>query len=167
MSDWSKRIETVTNVAIIVLCVGMMTLVGLRYFGGSPQQKQAMKAPEIGSKVSLKSNTWEKDDKTVVLILSTQCKYCTASASFYQRLSDEAKQKHVRLIAVFPQPEAEAHSYFERLSVPVSEIYNAPLNSLNVSATPTLLVVGKDGLVKKAWVGQLQSKQEKEVIAQL
>jgi len=46
----------------------------------------------------------------------------------------------------------------------VDGLYDQPLRSLGVTATPTLLLVDTRGIVKKAWIGQLTPALEKEVV---
>ena len=40
----------------------------------------------------------------------------------------------------------------------------APLRQLNVTGTPTLLLVNDQGVVTKSWVGQLGAQQEAQVV---
>jgi len=49
--------------------------------------------------------------------------------------------------------------------VAVECVFSQPLDSLQVSGTPTLLLLDAQGRVERAWVGQLTFQREKEVIA--
>jgi len=68
------------------------------------------------------------------------------------------------LIAVLPQPVDEGRRYLEQLGVKVDEIRQAPLSSINVRGTPTLMLVNSDGVVIKTWIGMLAAEQQEEVL---
>ncbi len=68
------------------------------------------------------------------------------------------------MIAVVPGDEAEGGKYLEGLGVVVDGIVTASLSDINVSATPTLVLVDRSGRVSNVWVGKLDSNRENEVI---
>src|SRR5437867_3450048 len=103
--------------------------------------------PAIGGKVSLSDVDWAQNHKTLVLALQRGCHFCAESAEFYQRLAQVAATKGVKLIAVLPQPATEGRDYLNTLAVPITDIRQAALNSLNVSGTPTLILVDDKGQV--------------------
>lgn len=168
MINWSKRIENVSNVAVTIVCLAMLVVLVTRFYSPQRQEKgNALTPPPVGTKLAVKNLDWTQRDRTLILAVSTQCHFCTASAGFYQRLSTQAKLKNVRIVAVFPQPESEAKTYFQGLNVPVTEIYRAPLSEVSVSGTPTIIMVDRSGVITKAWVGQLTPPKENEVLSQL
>lgn len=126
---------------------------------------QPLQTIALGSKVSLPGVEWAKNGKTLVLALQTGCHFCSESAPFYQRLIQAATTKGVKVVAIFPQPLAEAHAY--SLALPTSDVRQASLNSLSVGGTPTLILVNEKGEVAAAWVGKLPSDKEAEVPARL
>jgi hypothetical protein len=68
------------------------------------------------------------------------------------------------LIAVLPQPIDEGRRYLAGLGVTVDEIRQAPLSSISVRGTPTLMLVNSDGVVIKIWTGMLAEEQQEEVL---
>ena len=68
------------------------------------------------------------------------------------------------MIAVVPGDKAEVGKYLEDLGVMVDGIVSASLSDINVSATPTLVLVDRSGRVSNVWVGKLDSNRENEVI---
>ena len=120
---------------------------------------------QIGAKLPLEGVDWVKNQKTLVVALSDKCHFCTDSANFYQRLSQD--HGSAALIAVLPQPVEESKQYLGQLKVMISDVRQVPLTSLAVTATPTLILVGKDGAVLKSWVGRLKPEREAEVLASL
>lgn len=89
------------------------------------------------------------------------------SGDFYKRLQKVARTRGVPIVAVLPQPTDEARSYLEKLGVPIAVVKQAPLDSLSVSATPTLMMINPEGVVTNSCIGQLSAKIEKEVISKL
>ena len=120
---------------------------------------------QIGAKLPLEGVDWATNQKTLVVALSDKCHFCTDSANFYQRLSQD--HGSAALIAVLPQPVDESKQYLSQLKVMISDVRQVPLTSLAVTATPTLILVDKDGTVLKSWVGKLKPEREAEVIARL
>jgi hypothetical protein len=68
---------------------------------------------------------------------------------------------------VFPQAFQEAASYLKNENVEVDEIRQSPLSAIQVSGTPTLLLIDPKGTVQGAWMGKLPPKNEKDVLAKL
>ena len=126
------------------------------------------RAPEEGSQLSVPGVSWGESNQTVVLALSDKCRYCSESAPFYQRLAqDLSKRNDVRLVAVFPQDAGAGKKYLDELGVPVGQVIQASLDSLQVRGTPTLVLVDKNGTVTQSWVGKLSPERESEVLSRI
>jgi hypothetical protein len=95
-----------------------------------------------------------------VLAISTTCHFCKGSVPFYRKLSGT----DVKMLAVLPQPVAEAQQYLGNAGVHVDDVRQVSLNSLGVRGTPTLLIVNDAGVVTDVWVGKLQPDQENQVL---
>ena len=167
MSDQHKRIELLANIAIIVVALLIVGVLVKRYLLPSQPAAGGIEAARVkpGTKLSLTGLDWGKSDKTLLLVLSTNCRYCTESAPFYRRLAEQrAGRQDVRLIAVLPQSVGEAQKYLGDLSVPVDEITQASPGATYARATPTLIVVDRTGSVVESWVGMLPAEKEAEVL---
>jgi len=103
---------------------------------------------------------WSKNEKTLVVAISSSCHFCTESAAFYR---DIRARTRIHTIAVLPQSVNEGRNYLNNLGVQVDEVLQAPLSSIDVSGTPTLILVGRDGTVIRTWLGKLPPELEKEV----
>jgi len=132
-----------------------------------PPEAAAARLNPVGQRVPLQNIDWAKNKKTLVMYVSSKCRYCTESGPFYQRLVDEKGPSNVKFVAVMPQTVEEGREYLSNLGVKIGDIYQTPLQSIGVKSTPTLLLVNESGVVTDSWVGKLQPEREQEVVSKL
>jgi thioredoxin-related protein len=167
-----KKIELVANVAIIITAVLLVALAANRFIF-SPQsvpadQAVARQSIKVGERVTLPDFNWAQSERTLLLVLSTSCHFCTESAPFYQRLAQEkTKRGGTRLVAVLPQDPTESQKYLSDHGVSVDEIRRASLDEVQVRGTPTLILADQTGAVITSWIGKLPPDKEAEVLSRL
>jgi len=166
MSRLLKRIELIANISIIVVAVVICVALAKRFLFKPPALQSDPSSIVAGTKFNLPDEDWARNGKTLVLALSTNCKYCSASAGFYQRLASTST-KNTKLVAVPPQATEQGREYLSGLKVTIEDVKQAVPASLGVRATPTLILVNGAGIVINSWVGQLPPDKETEVLAQL
>lgn len=121
-----------------------------------------------GTSLSIPGVDWARQQQTLLLVLSTTCRYCTNSADFYKRvIAESAKNGRTRLVAVFPQSQDEAATYLAKLGLAFPTVLQTPPSALGLNGTPTLLLVDRQGKVVRGWNGQLRAAGEAEVISAL
>lgn len=166
-----KKTELLANIAIIVVALLLGGVLIKRYLlssGDVPDSQNSVLRIAAGSKVSLPDIDWAKSDRTLLLVLSKGCHFCSESAPFYQRLvRDIGGRGDVRLVAVLPQDVNEGRKYLNELAVPINEVRQSTLDSLGVGGTPTLILVDNKGAVTDSWVGKLPPDKESEVLSHL
>jgi thiol-disulfide isomerase/thioredoxin len=97
---------------------------------------------------------YASSDRTLVLFLSTHCKYCEISPPFYRDLSSRLGNNAARhIVAVFPQTAAEVKMFKEKEKLDMDTVSGTAITDYGVTGTPTLLLVGKDGNVINSWLG--------------
>lgn len=169
MSNLTKKVEMAANVAIILVAVLLAAVLTRQYLFPAQNQNQAQRpappVPQNGKPVTLADVDWKKNGKTLLLVVSSTCRFCTDSAPFYQRLVKERGSAQV--IALVPQPPEEGRAYMQKLGVEVADVRQVSLAELGVGGTPTLILVDGEGKVSGAWVGALQPDKENEVIGRL
>jgi thiol-disulfide isomerase/thioredoxin len=166
--DLSDGFEKASNaVTIVAGCILSAVLIKVYLI---PPHLAPPAAAVIGTGANLSSRVqgvnWAESRRTVVLVLSTQCHFCSDSAPFYRRLAQAARNK-VKVVALLPQTAAQARQYLRGEGVAVDEVRQVSLESLGVRGTPTLLLVDGAGVVQEQWVGRLQSNQEAQVLSAL
>lgn len=166
-----KKTELLANIAIIVVALLLGGVLVKRYLlpgNDAASVRNADPRVPAGTKATLADVDWAKNGQTLLLVLSRDCRYCTESAPFYQRLTREtAGRPGIQLIALFPHEAEQGREYLDKLGVAVNEVRRASLASIGATATPTLILVDSQGVVKNSWVGQLAPPEETEVLNQL
>jgi hypothetical protein len=165
-SDWMKRTEFLANIAIIILALIIGGAFAKRYLFSNVKTERA--EIRAGEKVSLEGIDWVKNERTLLLALQSDCRFCSESAPFYRRLTQElGEPRAVRLIAVLPQQVDDGQKYLNELDVTVDEVKQVSFESLKVGGTPTLILVDSAGVVERVWLGKLSFTQEAEVLSRL
>jgi hypothetical protein len=168
MNRLLRRIELVANICVIAVALVICAALVKRFLLKSPSTASPAPSLATGTKIALPDVDWAKNGKTLLLVLSTGCRFCSASAPFYQHLAGKAmSQQGVGLIAVLPQGIEQSKEYLKGVNVTIDDVKQASPPVLGVRATPTLILVNNAGLVTDSWVGQLSPDKEAEVFAKL
>jgi hypothetical protein len=134
--------------------------------GPTPERQPISAASLVGSRVQLPDVDWRKNKQTLLLVLKAGCHFCSNSADFYRRLTTAiGAQTHAKAVAVLPGDIEDSNNYLASLDVHIKDVRQSLLGQLNVTGTPTLLLVNRKGVVTKSWVGQLPPHKEKEVMS--
>ncbi len=161
-------LQNVANIATILVSV-LLSVVLIKVFLIPQTGRPPMAAPSLvglNMKQSLPGVDWAKNQRTLVLALSTQCHYCTDSAPFFQKIQREAA-KNVKMLAVLPQAVEDSRKYLEGEGVHIDDVKQATLSTIGVTGTPTLMLVDSAGKVADVWQGKLQPEQEAGVLTVL
>lgn len=170
MKNTSQKIELAANVLIIVVALLLGGVLIQKYLLSSPpptNNQAARLQPVVGTKVNLPEVNWSQQPKTLVLALSTGCRFCNESAPFYKQVIQNIENKKIKLVAVFPTPEEQNIAYLNKLGLSNMEVKQSPLDSVQVSGTPTLILTNDKGEITDFWVGKLTPEKEAEVINKL
>jgi len=160
--EMKTKIETIANVIVIVFAV----VVGAFFV----KDRLSTDAPEpntvkTGDKLAnLDGWDWSAHDQTLVLGLRKGCHFCEDSAPFYQRLAAEPQQGKSTIVAVFPDTADAVNEVVQSEGLRVHALAGLPFEKLKIDATPTLLLVNRNGTVVNAWIGMLSPRQELEVM---
>ena len=161
-----KRLEVTANVLIILVAAMLGFAIIDRYLVHKPAT--AFPSVSVGEKLPLTEVDWQRNGRTLLLVLQKGCHYCAESAPFYQKVVRQAEQsRRVHLIAVLPQAPQEAVDYLCELGVSITDVRQAKLRTIRVRGTPTVLLVSNTGVVERAWIGRLPADKESEVLGSL
>lgn len=171
MSNLLKRVELLTNIAVIVVAILLGTVLVKQFLTKSnppawpPPNRTELSA---GDKVPLAGIEWVKNGYTLLLVLQKGCRFCTESAPFYQRLVTETSSRaDVKLVALLPQPVPEGKQYLDEIGVNIADVRQVFPNQVKVSGTPTLILVNDTGVATHVWSGKLPPEVESQVLSKL
>ena len=155
----------ILNIAILAVAIVLSAFLVKKFFFQPPQNPDYRLAPE--AKLSINGINWADTERTVLLALGKDCKYCTQSAEFYRHLAAAIASQNMRLVAVFSDKESDAEAYLKQLEVPIREVRYASLPSLGIKNVPTLAILDRNGVVSDVWVGKLSPLKESDLKSRL
>jgi rhodanese-related sulfurtransferase len=156
----------ILNIAILLVAVVLSTFLVKKFFFQPVQKSDYRIAPD--AKLSINGINWSDSERTVLVALGKECKYCSDSAEFYRRLAAGiASQSNTRLIALFPEKESEGEAYLKQLEVPIKELRYVSLSSLGIKSVPTLAILDRNGVVTDMWAGKLSPLKQSAVMSKL
>lgn len=157
-------LDRVANICLIITCA----IVGGRAISGtfrvaSPSASSTYKqgdvirdTPELGlSKAPL----------TLLMFTASTCHFCTASMPFYRRLTESARSRGTRVVAVAAEPPDVNRTYLQKHGVSFETVVSSQKSSMKIVATPTLVLVRTNGVVLGAWQGQLSDGAGERVMS--
>jgi rhodanese-related sulfurtransferase len=154
------------NIAILLVALVLSGLLVRKFFfNPTPSPNYQL---TTNAKLRINGINWADSDRTVLLALSKECKYCSKSAEFYRRLAEGiASQPRTRLLAVFSEKDLEAEGYLKQLELPIRELRYVSFSSLGIKNVPTLAILDSNGVVTDMWVGKLAPFAEKALLSKL
>ncbi len=170
MQNLFKKVEFFSNIAIIIVALGIGGFFVSRYFTlpNSDQPISGSNELKTGTKLPLIGTDWNKNSKTLLIALSTNCRFCTASQPFYKNLfQQKSAQGNFGVVVIAPQSIDEARQYLSKSGIEADDVRQSALSEINVKATPTLVLLDNTGAIVNSWVGKLSPEKENEVIQTL
>jgi hypothetical protein len=156
----------VLNIAILVAAIVLSTLLVKKFFLRPTQDSNYRIATD--ARLIIKGVNWADSNRTVLLVLGKDCKYCSESAEFYRRLAAGiTTQTNTRLMALFSEKESEAETYLKQLDLPIRELRYVSLSSLGIKSVPTVVLLDRNGVVTDLWVGKLSPLKEADLMSKL
>ncbi len=166
MDRFRKYLEVGSNVAILLVCALIAYVAITRFILPKPHDK-SISGPTVGSKLNMPEFDLGEKNQGIVLAISTQCRFCSESMSFYSQLVATAQARGIPVVAVLPQGIDESHVYLQAHGLNIQNIKQMQLDRIGVLATPTILFIHGAGLIEGVWVGELSSTSQAEVLARI
>ncbi len=162
---YKQVLEVVTNLAVLVAAIVLVAFVMRSYFT-TPPKRAAAKLPAGVTLGEIKDLDYGDAQRILILVLSTQCKYCVQSAPFYRTLASMSGNltQRTRILGVFPEDETSVKAFLAKSQVEMEFRSDVDLSKLNVSSTPTLILLDKGKNIVNSWVGTLGAEQQADVV---
>lgn len=187
----SSRKSWLTASLILILCVVNLLLIkqnlDLRKqlaAGGRTIDltTNVLKAGDVVSSVTatdLDGNPYQLEYKTdsrkrILLFFSPHCPYCVQQSPLWRDLLEKVDRTRFMVVGVVSDSEdkrsvsahVDASGYSKaKLPLPIVFFDNEMLGTYKLTATPTTLLIDKDGKVEHNWVGKWDETSAKEVAA--
>lgn len=157
----STNLEAVTNICLIVTCLIVGAAVVQRWLGGEPVMRTQAEAEleyRPGDLVApLGGVDWSAEPLTLLVVISTTCRFCEEDMSTYARLARERRSKQFQLVLAGLEPASVLTEYARIRGVHADSVTTVD-RAFRVRSTPTALVVGTSGRVKQVWRGALRNR---------
>lgn len=154
------RVDQIANVLTIVVAIIFIGLFVQRYILAS---KPSSRPPTIGRSLSLSGLDPSQSRRSILLVMMKGCRFCEASMGFYRTLRENRDSRDRNIVAVFPPGTEDVDSYLTEHGLGGIDVKFAALSDLEVSGTPTIIVIDDQGKIVRSWVGKLSSELEIEV----
>ena len=174
----SESLTKASHVVFIFTCLALVSLAGFRVWSEraaaavsavtatGPIAQETPLTP--GAKVSaLDGISYDNSPLTVAVVVQSHCPYCAASIPFYQKLSKMRASSGFQFIAAAYEPVDTTRGYLKERGVEVDAIASLRGPEIPTTGTPTLVLIGKGGIVLDSWLGQLSASQEADVTARI
>jgi thioredoxin-related protein len=163
-------LEISTNMAVLAVAV---LIIGSFVYSILTARSAATKVMEPGLRsgdqlLHVPGIDYGITDRTLLVAFSPNCSYCADSYDFYNRLSEVAKAKgNVHIVVISPESTSETLLALQGQRLEFDIAAPVELSTFNVSTTPTLILVNREGRVLDFWVGKLSGHLEKQVLSAL
>jgi len=166
-----SKLERVSHISVIGLAI-VGTIAIIRQHTGVGRSTPGNSAAKlVGRTISIPSVSWNKAPANVVVAMTTHCPYCASSMGFYKRLAESlgnaTATKKTTLIFASPEPLDVTSAYVDQYQIAPYKAVSIPLKDLDISGTPTLLIVDDTGRINHALSGKLSESNETIVLNML
>lgn len=172
MGRFRNALEVASQVAFIVACLTLSGFVVYRLIGaGAPPAEIAAKTNvpyAVGESLApFDGAPFSASRASIVLIVRSTCVFCTESMDFHRRVSSKRGAIGVQIIAMAPESVASLKQYVGNYAFEVDHLRELPKSGYKVAATPTMILVDRDGRVMRSFQGKLNAVQEDEFLKSL
>lgn len=165
-----KALNVIANVSLLLASGALGTTVWYKYF-----HDHTVSAPKGtfpfqpgGQAPLMKGVDYTSSERSLVVFLSTTCRYCEKSVPFYNRLQNTglASNHRSNFATVFWESTDQVLAFKTRVNLLAEPTSGVEFRSFGVHSTPTTLLVDSKGVVKKVWIGASEAN-ESAIIAAL
>jgi hypothetical protein len=167
-----KLLEKLTTLAVLIAAVLVIAVTARdRLFpGNNPHQDAARAAQQlVGKSFPVPAGYQIGKTATLLLVVSSTCHFCSESMPFYRQLAaiQPKTSGEFGLLAVMPESSDTGLEYLSKNGVTVAGAISTSLSKVGLAATPTLVLLDRDGRVKDVWVGMLNASRQGNVLKRL
>jgi hypothetical protein len=102
---------------------------------------------------------------TLLVVVQSRCKFCTASMPFYERMTKSA-HADTQIVVLTQEEAAIGRAYVTSHGFEPDDVVSIP-DFNRIHSTPTLILTDATRTVRRIWTGKLSADREAEVLAAL
>lgn len=157
------KLEAIANLSVIAMALVTGGAVLTRHVGSYRTPRSIAVGDNLATLPGL---DWNQHRRTLLLVLNTSCHFCQDSIPFYQKLAQAQRldRDALQIVAVFPNEATMVNEFIGHENLSVRSVPGIPLEKLHVNATPTLILVNREGRVEQSWIGILTARQEMDLL---
>jgi hypothetical protein len=160
----SKALNLAANACLLVAAGTLGVTVWYKYFHHQtvPQPITASLLVQAGSIAPpITGISYASHEQSLLLFLSTTCRYCEDSVPFYNKLQGVALRSNDKwnVIGMFSQPGGLVTEFKARVNLEAKVVPGVEFRRFGVKSTPTVLLVDRQGVVKRVWVGASRASE--------
>jgi hypothetical protein len=165
-----RVIDGLVTVVTLVAAVGVVYVIAIRVgWLKDPQSRAPTQVTRYATGDTmdpLEGVDYSGAKKTVLVVFTSNCKYCIQGASFYQRLvtTRNERARDVRIIAVALAGDTNAAKFPEMQGWSPDRLVVAKKGQLKLLGVPSLMVVDSQGKVTATWLGELSEAEKQDVV---
>lgn len=158
-----RYLEVITSVAVVLTALAMLWI----FISGSvlkPSNSKPLDGLHTGESLpQLPNYSYGDTDKTLIIALSTKCRYCTEEVTFFNELAGTRNNNSTRILAVFPESSDEVEQYVRAKNLTINFIAGIKLEQLNLASVPAEILVDRKGKILNFWIGGLAEGVKREI----
>ena len=164
-----NRMRRWTNALLIAATIFALASVSLHWLRRSFIARVQTELVAEGSLMPTVPNLHLGERELLLLFLSSDCRFCQASAPFYHELLQASREQDVplRIYAITSDGTTKFSSFMQRESLIFDRVILEAPPIAGFPVVPIIAVVSPDGRVERRWVGQLTLDEEREVLTTL
>lgn len=174
---WRDSLDVTANVAVIGTCVALCVLLVVPAIANRINKVTVRDTPEVfpvgTTLTSVDGFSFGAADFTVLIGLSTTCRYCEESLPALRRLEDVARSRgddELRVLAMSIQPTELVQSYLRKNGLSMFQAVTIAGGSSFVPVvrqTPTVVLADREGSVRGSWVGLISIDRLEQILTLL
>jgi hypothetical protein len=117
-----------------------------------------------GDRISVTGVPLKRSPRALVLFTASYCRFCVNNMPFYRRLVDASTQGGFSLIPVTEEDPSLNRNFLAAHGVAVNAVLSMREAHLDIQATPTLILIRRDGTILNVWQGELNEELQNVVL---
>lgn len=160
-------LEVATNVAVLAVALVVLGVFIQSYFARKLRPELQGGFQKGQRLATLPAVSYDSAPRTLLIAMNTGCRYCDASVPFYKQLIAEQRDggEATHIVAVFPNTEDDVKQYVSQRQLDIEAVAKVDFSALNLTGTPTVILLDNKGTISDFWVGKLSEDEEQQVIA--